>query len=126
MLECGFSTFYPICFATRVGLGKLPRCRISAYLLDPLKGHAEGHPQSPARFAASCLMPPCSPGEETSRAGLSTEAPLEIPEVNVGGIWLVAGVSPDQRRWVLIGDLRTGPEATYFDHPEPATGAAGA
>ena len=44
---------------------------------------------------------------------------LEIPVVNVGGIWLVGGVSRGQRRWVLIGDLKTSAEATHFDHPEP-------
>jgi len=42
---------------------------------------------------------------------------LEIPKVNIGGIWLVGSVSPDHSRWVLIGDLKNGPEATYFDHP---------
>lgn len=47
---------------------------------------------------------------------------LEVPAINIGGIWLVGGASPDQRQWVLIGDLKTGPEATYFDHPEPSAG----
>ncbi len=45
---------------------------------------------------------------------------LTIP-MNIGGVWLVGSVSPDQRRWVLIGDPKEAPEAIQFDHPESSS-----
>jgi hypothetical protein len=42
---------------------------------------------------------------------------IEVPKLNLGGLWVVFSVSEDQSRWGLLGDLLAGLEYSEFACP---------
>ena len=42
---------------------------------------------------------------------------IEIPPLSVGSVWVFAASSPDQKRWILVGDLMTNPAVYQFEYP---------
>lgn len=42
---------------------------------------------------------------------------LQIPELQIAGLWFLWGAAPDQSRWCLFGDVLAAPSASFFEYP---------
>jgi len=53
-----------------------------------------------------------------NRAGRLDFSEIQIPELKVAEVWLYGGLSPDQSRWFLFGNMLKDPQYYEFSYPD--------
>lgn len=42
---------------------------------------------------------------------------IKIPELNIGSLWLIGSVTPDQSKWFVAGDMLNNPTYIEYEYP---------
>ena len=42
---------------------------------------------------------------------------VEVPKLQIGGLWLLGATTPDQSKWFIAGDFLVSPQIYEFDFP---------